>query len=308
MSRTIRRRQILDHARDLAEQRGDVLSRADLRALGADRRFVARQVDAGRWRLHGRQTVAMHTGPLGDDGHRWRAVHEVGASLLDGVTALHVAGLTGITEETIHVSVHHLAQAPQVEGVVVHKVSRRTPGELDLVDPPRTPPALAALRAAQWAASDRQAGLYLVAPVQQRIISGDQLAEARATYLGRRRRAVVETFIADIQDGAHSLGELDFAGMCRRRGLPEPERQVVRTGPKGRIYLDVRWRCGLVVEIDGRQHVEGITAIDDMLRQNSVSLTRDVVLRIPLLGLRLEEDAFLAQVADGIRLLSLRAS
>lgn len=308
MSRTDSRRALLLRAAEHAEPSGGVLSRATLRTLGADRRFVARQVAAGRWRTHGRQSVAVHTGPLDVLGHRWRAVHEVAASALDGVTALQVAGLTGITEDVIHVSVHHLAQAPRVEGVRVHKVSRRIEGELDLVDPPRTPPALAALRAAQWAVSDKQAALFLVAPVQQRLITGEQLRLAREAYLGRRRRKVVETLIQDIVDGAHSLGEIDFARLCRSRGLPEPERQSVREGRDGRIYLDVRWRCGLVVEIDGRQHVEGVASVEDMLRQNSVSLTRDVVLRIPLLGLRLEADAFLDQVADALRLLSARAA
>ena len=49
----------------------------------------------------------------------------------------------------------------------------------------------------------------------------------------------------------HSLGELDFARLCRERGLPEPTRQAVCKGPDGRVFLDVRWECGLVVEIDG---------------------------------------------------------
>ncbi len=100
------------------------------------------------------------------------------------------------------------------------------------------------------------------------------------------------TIVADLVDGAHSLGELDFAALCRRRRLPEPERQVVATGSGGRCYLDVRWREGLVVEVDGRQHLEGLAPVQDMLRQNSVSMSGDVVLRIPLLGMRLEPDAF----------------
>lgn len=308
MTRTDRRHDLLARARAIADERGGVLSRADLREIGADRRFVARQVTAGRWRVHGRQTIAVHAGPLEADGHRWRAVHEVGASLLDGVTALQVAGLSGITEEVLHVSVHHLAQAPVVDGVRVHKVSRRTDGELDLAVPPRTPPALAALRAAQWAVSDAQAALFLVAPVQQRLVTGAQLRTAREQYLGRRRRALLDTLLDDIVDGAQSLGELDFAAMCRARRMPAPERQVVRQGPKGRVYLDVRWRCGLVVEVDGRQHVEGVASVSDMLRQNSVSLTRDMVLRIPLLGLLLEADAFLDQVEQGLVVLTARAS
>jgi very-short-patch-repair endonuclease len=109
--------------------------------------------------------------------------------------------------------------------------------------------------------------------------------------------------VQDITDGARSLGELDFALMCRQRGLPEPDRQVVRRTPRGRVYLDVRWRCSrLVVEIDGSHHGQGLTLISDHLRQNEVALTRDIVLRISLLGLRLAQVPFLDQVERALHL------
>jgi very-short-patch-repair endonuclease len=98
-------------------------------------------------------------------------------------------------------------------------------------------------------------------------------------------------------DGAQSLGELDFAALCRSHGLPEPDRQVVRRGPRGRIYLDVRWSAiGLVVEIDGSQHRMGLAVTDDNLRQNEVTLSADRVLRVDLVGLRLRPEAFMAQI------------
>jgi very-short-patch-repair endonuclease len=106
---------------------------------------------------------------------------------------------------------------------------------------------------------------------------------------------------SDIADGAHSLGELDFAEMCRRRGLPAPSRQVIRHGPKGSVYLDVRWDdVGLVVEIDGSQHRQGLNVSDDNLRQNAITLQGDLVLRIDLVGLRLYQDEFLDQVEEGL--------
>ena len=168
---------------------------------------------------------------------------------------------------------------------------------------PRVRPALAAVRAAHWAVSDRQAALVLVLPIQQGIVSGPQLRAATSMWSGRRRRALVPQLVQDITDGATSLGELDFARMCRVRGLPEPDRQVVRRTPRGRVYLDARWgRSRLVVEIDGSHHGEGLTVISDHLRQNEVALTRDIVLRISLLGLRLAEDAFLDQVERALHL------
>lgn len=276
---------------------GGVLSRAQLTALGVGRGLVARLVRDRRWALHGRHTVAVHCGEIELAATFWRAVHEVGGSaLVDGTSSLIAHGLTGLSEDRVHVSVHMLKRSPEVEGVVVHKVSRRLPDDVAPTGLPRTPPALAALRAAQWAVSDRQAALFLTMPVQQRLTSGEELREAHQSYLGRRRRALVGTLIEDISDGAQALGELDFAALCRGRGLPEPERQVVVRGRNGRVYLDVRWREGLVVEIDGSQHFEGLAPVQDMLRQNEVSMRGDLVLRIPLMGLRLDPGAFLDQV------------
>ena len=53
---------------------------------------------------------------------------------------------------------------------------------------------------------------------------------------------------------------------------------------------------GLVVEIDGGHHALALSPVDDALRQNEVTLRENLVLRIPVLGLRLTPDAFMAQV------------
>ena len=47
---------------------------------------VRRAVESGRWQLHGRQTVAVHTAPLDVVARRWRAVWEVGEAIaaIDG--------------------------------------------------------------------------------------------------------------------------------------------------------------------------------------------------------------------------------
>jgi very-short-patch-repair endonuclease len=117
----------------------------------------------------------------------------------------------------------------------------------------------------------------------------------------RMHGAFIRGVVRDVALGVESLGELDFARLCRARGLPEPSRQVVRQGPQGRIYLDVRWDDhGLVVEIDGAQHREGLAVSIDNLSRNAVVLTGDRVLRIDRIGLRLHEDAFMAQVAMGL--------
>jgi very-short-patch-repair endonuclease len=148
--------------------------------------------------------------------------------------------------------------------------------------------------------------LALVMPVQQRLVTGPRLVAATEVVTGRGPRALIRRLAMDIADGAHSLGELDFAEMCRRRRLPAPSRQVIRHGPRGRVYLDVRWDdVGLVVEIDGSQHLQGLNVTDDNLRQNAITLQGDMVLRIDLVGLRIYEEAFLDQVEEGLRVGSM---
>jgi hypothetical protein len=293
--RSTRRR---DRARTVDAADLGVVSRAALRAGGISAADVRSEVRAGRWTTHGLQTVALHTRPLGREEQLWRAVWETGADVvaLDGATALLAAGMTGYRDERIHLSVVHSHTVKQVPGVRVHKITRRHDHELEPHGIPRVRVAVAAIRAAHWADSDRQAALLLVLPTQQGLVRSTR------SIRGRRRRAFVGGVIRDIALGVQSLGELDFARLCRARGLPEPDRQVVRRGPKGRIYLDVRWRCGVVVEIDGIQHTWGLAPVLDALRQNGVTLSRDTVLRIPNVGLRLHEDAFMDQVAQALRL------
>jgi hypothetical protein len=297
-----------ERAAAVAEDHGGVLSRRLLRELGVDRNALAREVAAGRWRRHGHETVAVHTVALGEVARRWRAVWEVGAgaAALDGVSALQAAGVRGFEEGAVHVSVPRAVHHAGVPGVRIHRVERR-PRELVLAGIPRVRPAEAAVRAASWAVSDRQAALVLALVVQQRVVTAGQLLEAASRVSVRSRRALIPLLVADLATGAQSLGELDFAALCRRHGMPVPDRQAVRTTPTGRIYLDVCWSdVGLVVEIDGSGHRSGLAVMDDNLRQNAVVLQGETVLRIDLVGLRLQPDAFMAQVCRAHALLAAR--
>lgn len=287
----------------IAPRGGGVISRDELQAIGINGGDVKREVGAGRWRLHGSQTVALHTGPLSVEDDRWRTIWEVGRKIaaIDGVTALQAAGLRHFAEDDVHVSVVHTNSVRAVAGARLHKVIRRLPDEVVETGLPRTRPPVAALRAAYWARSDRQAALILLMTVQQRLAAPAQLLAWSGQLRGRKRRAFIKLVLADIADGVQSLGELDFARLCRSWGLPEPTRQVVRRGPRGRMYLDVRWaKEGVVVEIDGVQHREGLAVTVDNLSRNAVVLLGDRVLRIDVIGLRLHEGDFMRQVAAAL--------
>ncbi|KNX37865.1 hypothetical protein [Luteipulveratus halotolerans] len=280
---------------DVAAAQGGALSRAQLRARGVTRYDVREEVAAGRWSVRGHQTVFIP--PVEQElADRWSAVFEVGAGArLDGVTALLQAGLKGWSQEVIDVSVPHHKKVRRVPGVRIHAV--RALEALTTHALPRTRTEIATIRAAVWAVSDRQAATFIAMAVQQRLVAKPALLEAWDQMSYVRNAAFLGQIIRDVCAGAESLGELDFARLCRQYGLPEPERQVVRREGKSRVYLDVRWRDrAVVVEVDGAQHFSGLTPVDDALRQNAVVLGGDAVLRIPVLGLRLYESQFMEQV------------
>ncbi len=280
----------------LAEVHSGLAHRRDLRTAGVSRADVRSEVTAGRWMVAGRHTVVIGNGSPVGEGLWWQALWETGAgAALDGACALLAAGLTGFTPDTIDVAVPMANRWHRLDGVTAHR--RRDIGPTTGAALRRCTAEWATIRAAQWARTDRTAALLVCLPVQQRLVSPDRLLAAWATVTRSPRRKLLDAVIRDVCDGAQSLGELDFAGMCRRAGLPPPSRQVVRRGPGGRIYLDVAWEdIGLVVEIDGGQHALALNPVDDALRQNEVTLRENLVLRIPVLGLRLTPDAFMAQV------------
>lgn len=295
---------------DLARAQAGVASRAQLRQLGITRFDVRTEIEAGRWASAGRSTVLIRSAAPDPSGftsraddtsvmrRRWTAVLEAGpGARLDGVTALQQAGLTGWEHATIEISVPHSNRAHRVPGA---RVRRRRHLEPPIgAGIPRTRPDIAVIRAAASAASERQAATLVAMTAQQRLTSTSRLRGAWRSTGRIERRAFLEQIVADVCDGAHSLGELDFARLCRRYGLPTPDRQAVVHTESGRLYLDVRWTdLWVVVEIEGAHHFAGASPVDDSLRQNSLTIGDHDVLRIPVLGLRCEEREFMTQVGQ----------
>lgn len=280
----------------LGAEFGGVAHRRDLRAAGVTRADVRTEVAAGRWRLGGTHTVIVGTGPPSAEGARWQAVWESGSgAVLDGVSALQAAGLVGFTSPLMHVSVPMANRRRAHPGV--RATRRRRLGPVAGAGIPRVRPEQATIRAAEDASTDRTAVLLICLVLQQRLTSPDRLLRAWQETVRSSRRALLDAAIRDVCDGAHSLGELDFGTWCSRVGLPPPHRQVVRRGPRGRVYLDVAWEdVGLVVEVDGGHHALALASVDDALRQNEVAIGGELVLRIPVLALRLTPEPFMDQV------------
>src|SRR4051812_15356027 len=93
----------LARARTFARDQAHVAGRRQLYAAGVPRWLVRREIRFGRWQRTGRQTVALHNGPLSVEAERWVAVLESGPrAAVSGVTALQHDGVSALTDETIH--------------------------------------------------------------------------------------------------------------------------------------------------------------------------------------------------------------
>src|SRR5699024_6460529 len=108
----------------------------------------------------------------------------------------------------------------KVNGVKAHYYSTSTMPPVVRGGVPRVRTEHAALHAAQWATTDRIAALILVLVVGQRLVRPDLLLTTFESLRRCARRQFISGVLRDICDGAHSLGELDFARICRRYGLP----------------------------------------------------------------------------------------
>jgi len=286
----------------LADEQAGVVSRIQLYALGVTRGHVRAHVRARRWRRVGSQSISLTTGPLTRPAQQWAAVFEAGPrAFLDGASSLVASGLRGFTESSIRVSVPRGARVRRARGLDIRQTRRWQADDVAHTGVPRSRPAVAAVRGALWARSDKQAALLLTMAVQQGLVDPAELGVELLRIKRDRRRALLHAVVLDLLDGVRSLGEAEFKRMCRRRGLPAPSRQRVRKGRNGRYYLDAIWDdWGVVVEVDGIQHTWATNQIGDALRQNDVTLTHARVLRLPLLGLRVAADEFFAQIRDAL--------
>lgn len=283
---------------DLAARQDGVVSRDQARAVGADRDLIGHEVEMGRWRVIGYQSVACHRMPLSEPA-RWRvAVWEAGEhAALDGSTSLRAGGLRNF-DDGIHVITPWPYGGRSWEGSHVHRSRLWAPEDfVEVGGLRRTRNDVATARAGMYSKSDRAAATVMAMAVQQRLTTGESVFLQVRRINRHKRRPLLLVVAKDIVAGAQALGELDFARMCRKRGLPEPSRQVVRKGPRGRVYLDVRWDgFRVVVEIDGIHHDAPENSIGDALRRNALTIGRDAVLRVPVLGLRTMPDEFMNQV------------
>lgn len=288
----------LRRAGALAAEQAHVVGRRQLYQVGVPRWLVRREIRVGRWQRTGRQTVAVHNGPLSVEARRWVAVLESGPrAVLSGVTGLQADGITALSDESIHVFLPKGTIKRRLPGVVRHESRRWRPEDVAGSGVPRTNPAVSAVMGALWSATERQATFLLILPVQQGLCTAAEVAEVLERIKRHRFRRALWTAVSDIAEGARSLGELDVARALKRRGLPAPSRQVLRRRPDGSVYLDLAWDAlGLSMEIDGVQHDLPWMRLADTVRDLRTLAEGSCAMRIPLLAWRLDEERVLDAV------------
>ena len=291
-----------DRLTQLLYTQDDVLSRRQaLRLLS--QKTIRHRLESGRWQVAHAGIYVAHSGPITCDQRRWVAVLAAGGgrcALLGGLSALEMFGPRGQPSQRFHVVIPASRRDDDPPpGVVVHRTRTLTPRDIHRVGaPPSTTRARSVIDAAQWAATDEGARLVVAAAFQQCLVSYAEIEAALSRLQRVRRRSLIMTTAADAQDGSHSVGELDFLRLCRRRGLPSPSRQLVRLDARGgRRYLDALFEEWQVqVEIDGAQHLELEQWWADQQRQNDLWVAGLRILRFPTWVIRERPDEVAAQV------------
>ena len=184
----------------LADEQGGVLFAHPAVRRGLQPGEVRANIRAGRWSRLGAHCVLARTGALTTDARWWSAVLEGGPrAFLDGEAALVVAGLEHYDSDNIRVSVPRGARIRHRGTVCNIRQTRRWQPD-DVVDEglPRARPAVAAIRAALWAKSDRQATLLLTMTVQQGLAKVEDLALEMLRVRRDRRRGLVHVLLLDL--------------------------------------------------------------------------------------------------------------
>jgi hypothetical protein len=269
----------------LRRQRGLIAARQAL-ALGIARPALRRACDTG-WMQVTPHVFADREGDLTIAQLRVAAVLDCGpASLLAGRSALAEAGWRGQDEDVVEVIAprgsRHRA-GPRPRWLRVHRPEDEVRG---WGSPARAPMGRAAVDAAAWARTAREAMFLLTSAVQQRLVTPEQIRRDLEGRSRVRNAPVIRGVLDSLVEGATTIGEAAFLRECRRRGLPMPRMQVaLRGGPGRRRVVDAEFRTPdgrpVIVEIDGVGHLEVATWQDDLMRHNDlVADTGAILLRV----------------------------
>ena len=249
----------------LAHQHG-VVTRGQL----LEAKLTAARIDT---LMRRRQLVVLHpgvylthTGTPTWSQRSWAAILYAGRSALHLDSALHRPGKDPAPRGPIHVAIDWTRRVAPQPGIAVHRAR-------DLQDhvqwnhsPPRVRLEVAAVEVAHRAPDELAAISALAGIVGSRRTVASRLALEIERRGRLRRRTLLTTLLADLEEGTHSVLEHGYlTRVLRPHRLPEPtSRQLVVADAAGRQYRDVAHDdVDAVVELDGRLHDETGVRDDD---------------------------------------------
>lgn len=248
---------------EVVRRQGGVATIRQLRRGGVPDARRRRYVRQGAW-LRAAPNVVVLTAsrPTRRQSVAAALLHAGGGAVATGLTALELAGATGIRHGAeIHVLVPRRCAARPPRSVVFERTAR-LPEPLPLRAPPRAPHARAAVDACRRLLAGaghhgrRQARATALAVVQQRLCDVAELraeCESGPRRLRRRVRAIVD----EVAAGVRSLPEADLRLLVRASELPEPlwNPRVYRLDGSFLCSPDGLWADEAVaVEVDSVRH------------------------------------------------------
>lgn len=291
----------------VAAQHG-MVARRQLTAHGVDHYKVRNQIAAQRWVERTPRVISTFTGEMTRDQQLWLAVLHAGPrSMLGGLTAAEVHGLTGWERDDVTVLVDDVLSFEPVDGV--HFFRSRRPFDVLMSNRPGIPRCRLEPAILLWAGYDahvRPAHGIIAATVQQRLTTAERLVEWVDLLRPLRRAKAFKRTIGDIGGGAQSGAELDVRRMCRRFSMRLPDRQRMRADRAGkRRWTDCEWDLPdgttLVLEVDGAFHIEVRQQGEDFKRARRITTRNRIVVRCSAYELRHEtEDVAVDLIALGV--------
>jgi hypothetical protein len=306
----------------LARSQLEVVSRAQLAALGVDRHMIARREANRVWRPLGPRAVVLHRGVLTREQRWWVGVlhgdlrevtgierpPELPVVALTGLSAAEAGGLAGFETRVVHVAVEHGREVEDLNDaavrVTVHQTRHLDRSEVHpTLRPARLRLPRAVVESASQVAIERpgRARALIAAAVQQRLVRPRDLrafATMRRTLPGRR--LVLET-IDDAAGGAHSLPELELLRGLRAAGLPEPARQRKLQHADGTWYLDNDFTAYLVtVEVNGIQHYEQLLREADDFQRAVLQISGRIVVDLSSYAVRHQQEQSMLLIAESL--------
>jgi hypothetical protein len=264
---------------ELLERQQGVVSRRQLRELGATPWDVRRLLRRRELTVVHPGVYVNHTGTLSSAQRRWAAVlaHWPAALTRQSVLPGHE------DDAVVHVAVARGRTVQAVPGVRVHRTTRLHDRVLWNLGPPALRLEDAVIEAV-LAEPDVDAQFELLAaPCRDRRTTPQRLADEVRARARVAHRALLLELIADLGQGACSVLEREFLRLETTHGLPAGTRQAPATVGGRRTYQDVRYADhGVVVELDGRVvHGDADTWNADHARDLAASVrTDDLTVRL----------------------------